>query len=305
MTVTLESITVNRSEIELASKKLIEYGVVKISGETENKSLDSLINAAKRTVAEPSILGSPGFFQKDCHKVIAEVCNTDDQVFDVLLDLTILSIIETANGNKDIMLEEMFVKHDFGDGTQYFPYHRHTGSYREKKNEDQPFSFGFMMYLHRTVEGSFSCSPQTQKIPLDYGEDLANYSVAVQKDVLDRRIQVTGETGDIILFDHRIFHGPSQPASVPRTVILGGFMDSDQNGERTKAPIKCYVHQLSSLSEKQLGILGFRKNTPHLKTDRLHYFSFKKANPGKYMFIKRLIKIFMSFELLLIKCKLK
>tara|TARA_R110002126_G_scaffold13118_7_gene57258 strand:- start:168464 stop:169372 length:909 start_codon:yes stop_codon:yes gene_type:complete len=282
------------TDTESGLRSLKENGITCLRGFPNSVSLEKLINKTNKMLENPSIYGSQGYYQKDRHKKIYEAFLLGEEAHEVLLDERILDIIEGYLGSK-ALIQEMIVKNDLGDNELYFPMHAHTGSYRTSKN-DGPFSVGIMLYTHDTEEGAFCFSPGTHKWNFPHGADPYKYPKEMQKEIFDGMIRVSGKKGDIVLFDHRGFHGPQQPVTKPRTVFLGGFHHAQDHGNKTKCPVAVYTTDLRSLNDRQKDVLGVHSDGAIIPAERLHYNTFKKDNPIAYKLADKIVKVYFKAQ---------
>lgn len=267
-------------DVESGIESLKTNGITCLRGFPNPSDLDTLVRKTQDMLAAPAIYGTQGFYQKDRHKKIYEAFLLGEEALRILLDKRLLDIVE-GYLQSDILIQEMIVKHDLGDNELYFPIHTHTGSYRTKTSPG-PFSVGIMLYTHDTEEGAFCFSPGTQNWDSVHGSDPSNYPKEMQDQIFQNMIRVAGKRGDIVLFDHRAFHGPQQPVTTPRTVFLGGFHNAEDHGGKTKCPVAVYSTHLRVLSERQKRVLGISSAGSVLEAEEMHYNSFARENPTAY-----------------------
>ncbi|MCB9990606.1 MAG: phytanoyl-CoA dioxygenase family protein [Rhodospirillales bacterium] len=273
-----------KDAVAAAVECLREQGVVCLRGITDPAAMEKVTDAVSSVLENPAMLGSTGYYMKDCHKKLHEAFLTSGDVMPLLLDERIIDVCETYMG-EDVLLQEMLVKNDLGDNELYFPVHAHTGSYRTEKNPG-PFSVGIMLYTHDTSAGAFCYAPGTHLWDIPYGADPADYPADMQEQIKTSMQRISGLKGDIVLFDHRGFHGPEQPVKVPRIVFLGGFHSAKSHAYKMKAPTAAYIHDLARLSEKQQRVIGLKSTGVLIPKEKMHYFSFNRANPRTYALMR-------------------
>lgn len=295
----MESLEFIDYDVEGGLKSLRERGITVLRGFPPQ--FESLIQKTNNMLANPSVYGSQGFYQKDRHKKIYEAFLLGEESLQILLDERILDIVE-GYLDANVLIQEMIVKNDLGDNELYFPMHAHTGSYRTNKNAG-PFSVGIMLYTHDTEEGAFCFTPGTHLWDFPHGADPYKYPKDMQDEIFENMVRVVGKKGDIVLFDHRGFHGPQQPVTTPRTVFLGGFHHGKDHGNKTKCPVALYSTDLRGLSDRQRDVLGIRSEGAIIPADQLHYNSFHKANPTSYKMAQNVIQI--GFAIQKMKSKVK
>jgi hypothetical protein len=74
--------------------------------------------------------------------------------------------------------------------------------------------------------------------------------------ILGSRRRLDGKAGDVILFDDRGFHGPDQPATAERTVILLDYYRVKTFGHTQVTPSLMYSADLAGLDTRQQRVLG-------------------------------------------------
>ena len=287
-------ISQNASE---ALKNLREFGVTILRGFHEEKELDILFDKTFELLDNPNILGSNGFYIKNPYTKFLEGLLIDKRILAILLDQKIIDICENLI-NDEILLQEIFVKHDIGSNLNYFNIHCHReDSLRKTKNFNRPYSVGFILYTHDTEAGAFLYAPKSHKQSIYYGSDLSSYPSEIRTDIRKRLCRINGKKGDIILFDHRGFHGPEQPVTTPRTVFIGGFHSSSDYFHKVKVPTPVFISDLVELNDKQLHVLGIRSTGSYFENQDVHYRSFKKTNRSFFKLAKKLIDIYLKLNL--------
>ncbi|MEZ5813646.1 MAG: phytanoyl-CoA dioxygenase family protein [Alphaproteobacteria bacterium] len=276
------------TDVKSGVEGLKENGITCLRGFPDADMLETLITKTNEMLKSPSVYGSQGYYQKDRHKKIYEAFLLGEETLSILLDDRILDIVEGYLGSK-ILIQEMIVKNDLGGNELYFPMHAHTGSYRTVKNQG-PFSVGIMLYTHDTEQGAFCFSPGTHSWNFPHGSDPYKYPEDMQKKIFDGMRLIAGKKGDIVLFDHRGFHGPQQPVTAPRTVFLGGFHNASDHGNKTKCPVAVYTTDLRVLNARQQEVLGIYSDGAIIPKEKLHYNTFQKDNPFAYKTADNVVK---------------
>lgn len=285
--------SVGGGQLSSAIQKLNDFGVVCLRNLAQVQTIDELVRKTQELLSKPAVLGTAGYFMKDCHKKICDGFLVGCESLQVLLDERIIDVCEGYLG-EDVLLQEMLIKNDLGDNELYFPMHAHTGVYRTIKNPG-PFSVGIMLYTHDTTTGAFCYAPGTHSWDVPYGADPDQYPHDMQEKIRQALCRISGRRGDIVLFDHRGFHGPEQPVTVPRTVFLGGFHSAKSHGHMMKSPTAVYVHDLARLSEKQQRVIGLRSSGVLIPKEKMHTYSFHRANPRTYKLVWKALDF--SFDL--------
>src|SRR5690606_22934788 len=124
-----------------------------------------------------------------------------------------------------------------------------------------------------------------------------------RKQIADQMRRFDGKKGDVVLFDHRGFHGPEQPCSVSRTVLLGGFHKTKAFGDVVNTPFPVYPHCLTGLDERQLYALGLGASGPIYSDRHMHLYSSRKANPLKHSIAHSMLKAAFYVDLAMDKAK--
>tara|TARA_B100000965_G_C19592700_1_gene758661 strand:+ start:2247 stop:3158 length:912 start_codon:yes stop_codon:yes gene_type:complete len=244
---------------ELALENLKEDGVVVLRGLENRSNLETINKKIGLILSNPSILGSLGYFQKDQNKKIYDGLLLGKEVVDFVANKSVLNFIESYI-NDEIILNEVLMKNDLGTGTQYFPYHRHTGA-DVGGPKDKPFGCGAILYLHDTETGAFCYSLKSHLIEIEDNPE-GNLSKHKKKKELETNMRkINGKKGDLIIFDERGFHGPEQPVKVPRTVLLYGFQSKIATSNKSRTGIPVIISDLERLDMHQLKSIGVGAGT--------------------------------------------
>ncbi|MBI2233724.1 MAG: phytanoyl-CoA dioxygenase family protein [Micavibrio aeruginosavorus] len=287
--------------VQLAAQKLKDLGVVCLRNLAQEQTIDELVRKTQELLSKPAVLGTSGYFMKDCHKKISDGFLVGPEALQTLLDERIIDVCEGYLG-ESVLLQEMLIKNDLGDNELYFPMHAHTGVYRKIKTPG-PFSVGIMLYTHDTTTGAFCYAPGTHLWDVPHGADPEKYPKDMQDKINQALCRISGRRGDVVLFDHRGFHGPEQPVTVPRTVFLGGFHSAKSHDYKVKSPTAVYAHDIAQLSEKQQRVLGLQSAGVLIPKEKMHTYSFHRANPRTYRLVQDFLNL--SFDLTRAKFRIK
>lgn len=234
---------------------LQENGVVVVRGAVTPEQIESLDKATKDIISRPAISGSIGYYQKDPYKKIYDALLMGCDAVDVVVSERVVALCE-AYMNDECLISEIFMKHDLGMEEVYFPYHAHNGHERIDNGGRSIFGVGAIYYAHDTDEGAFCYSLGTQKLEFPHGEALMDYPKEMRDEILRGMCRIGGKAGDIVLFDERGFHGPEQPTTKSRTVLIYGYQAKRAFGNTLRSPIPVLLNDLGHLSPKQLNVLG-------------------------------------------------
>ncbi len=254
--------------VNSVNKELKKKGVVVIRGLLKDDQLENLQEKTFEMLQKPSICGSYGYYQKDHNKRLYDPLLLCPEAVDVVADERILDCMENFVQSK-IILGEVFLKQDLGTDLIYFPVHtdfsptNHWGGGNEKNtfpmNEEilsSPFAVGFIMYLEDTDSGCFCYSVGSHQLGAPHGTHPENYPPEMIEDMKENMVRVSGKAGDVVIFDDRGFHGPEQPSSDIRTVIIADYMAEKTFGKFVKSPAPVLLPFISHLNQRQLEAMG-------------------------------------------------
>ena len=182
-------------------------------------------------------------------------------------------------------MTECFLKQDLGTNISYFPYHRHTGSDLNTndnitKHTNNKFGCGVMFYLHDTKDGAFCYAPGSHKTPINTKIYLLNQDS--NKDRINKELRrIVGPKGSIVIFNEAGWHGPEQPVTTQRTVILSGYQSRIYSDNKTRTEIPILVSNIGSLSDLQKRAIGFSSGS------RSNFKDYHMRN-GKKTFLDKL-----------------
>jgi hypothetical protein len=238
-----------------AVKQLRDVGVVVLRGLLSEDALDALTGKAANILKNPAICGSIGYYRKDPNKKLFDGLLLGKPAVDLLTNHKIIDVIEGYHG-AEIVMTEVFLKHDLGTNKIYFPYHTHLAPDRLKLPNGQ-LGCGAMLYLHDTDVGAFCYCPGTHHWNSPYGSSPNTYPPDMQAQIHSGMRRVSGRRGDFVIFDGRGFHGPEQPVPTPRTVIITDYSPRQcmkDNALKTGVPV--ILTDLTGLDQRQLHVLG-------------------------------------------------
>jgi hypothetical protein len=269
-------------DFEDKAKRCLEtLGVVVLRGLLSDTALDALTAKTKKILARPALGGSIGYYQKDPNKKLFDCFLLGSEAIAALTHKKMVTVLDQFFG-LDVVMTEGFVKHDLGNNRSYFPYHSHTGMDLDKR-EGEVFSTGVMVYLHDTEVGAFCYSPGTHKLNSPHGADPYTYAEPLRSQILDGMRRIAGLRGDFVIFDGRGFHGPEQPVTVPRTVLLTAYSPiaycrdgAIKNGQ----PI-C-ITDLTGLDAQQLRVLGVGMKAAQ-PLEKFHAYGFNRTRGYRFL----------------------
>jgi hypothetical protein len=258
-----------------AKRCLDDLGVVVLRGLLSNASLDALTAKANRILARPALGGSIGYYRKDPNKKLFDCFLLGPEAIAALTNKKLVSLLDHFFG-LDVVMTGGFLKHDLGNNRSYFPYHSHTGMDLDKK-EGQIFSTGVMVYLHDTEVGAFCYSPGTHKLNSPHGADPYSYAEPLKSQILDGMRRIAGKRGDFVIFDGRGFHGPEQPVTIPRTVLLTAYSPIAycRDGAIKNGQPVC-ITDLTGLDAQQLRVLGVGMKAAQ-SYEKFHAYGFNRT----------------------------
>jgi hypothetical protein len=278
-----------------AINELKDKGVVVLRGLESEKTLDIINNKVKSVLSNPALLGSIGYYQKDPYKKMYDGFLLGKEVVNFVANENLLDVIE-GYINEKVILNEIFLKYDLGSNLTYFPYHRHTGTDVEG-SIDKPFGCGGMIYLHDTNDGAFCYSYYSHKLPISRGAESLISKHNKKGELIQNLHKIIGMKGDLVLFDERGFHGPEQPCSISRKVLLFGYQSKLSTSNRSRSGTPIVISDMISLNKRQLEAIGLgggtRKsfNEYHIRKSVLKTKNYKLFTS----IITRILSIQLSF----------
>lgn len=246
--------TRDRDWLSSAIQKLNNDGVVVLRNLDNNSNIDTIISKANAVLKKPSILGSIGYFQKDNNKKIYDGLLLGKEVVEFVANKSVTNLIEKYIGD-EVVLNEILLKNDLGNGTQYFPYHRHTG--RDVNGpKNKPFGCGAILYLHDTDIGAFCYSLKSHLLNIEDNPESVLDKHIKRDEIKKNLYRINGKKGDLVIFDERGFHGPEQPVKTPRTALLYGFQSKTSTSNKSRTGIPIVISDMINLDSKQLKVIG-------------------------------------------------
>lgn len=264
-----------------AIQKLENDGVVVITNLLDKNIVEEIFLDAKEILNKPSNRGSYGYITKDAYKRMYDGFLFSKHTVNTVSHPKIISIIEGYLQEKIVMTECM-LKHDLGSDSVYFPYHRHTGSDLVNVSGNK-FGCGVIYYLHDTSEGAFCYLPGSHKLPIDNKINLVIQD-SKKNQIIENLCRMDGPKGSLVIFNEAGWHGPEQPISKPRTVVLSGYQSKSFSENKTRTEIPILTSNIQSLSDIQKEALGFSSGSRarymdyHMRNantstiDKLHQF---------------------------------
>lgn len=249
-----------------ARAQLERDGVVALRNIYEATTINFVADRGKWFLSRPNLLGSAGYYRKNYATRFCDPLLFGGKTVDLVTNQNVIDLV--AKYVKDeCFLAEFNLKHDDGINEVYFPLHCDFAAGWKIRNDptnpeltqadmQKPFAVGGAVYLHDTTEGAFCYAPGTHTMGAPHGASITTYPRELRKKIEDDLVRIEGKKGDLILFDDRGFHGPEQPTSVPRTVLLLDYYSRDMFKGRTKTPIPMLLPDLGHLDQRQFEWLG-------------------------------------------------
>ena len=270
----------NKSIVSCLEKK----GVVIIRNLFDNCKIRLINQDWNVYFKHPSISGSVGYSQTSQKKLVNSAFLLGKNVLDVALNLNIIKSIESYMKSECTLAEANAIL-DKASSYEYFPVHSDFAvGWKKSKEMKKPLSLsqmkkpvgvGAILYLHNTEHGCFKYSLGSHKLLSPFGQRLKPYPKDLKSKILNNMHKCKGLAGDLVLFDDRGFHGPDQPSSKDRKVIILDYTRDKTFGSIIVEPHKVKITDLSELSKKQLRVLGMNAN-PIVKSEDYVFTRYKK-----------------------------
>jgi hypothetical protein len=269
--------------------RMTETGVVVLRGLFSEAQIDELNAATQRRLETPSISGSVGYFKPDHPKKFVDPFSIGGVAVDIALDERLAEVVEAYMGS-ECVLSEATIKYDAPTSYEYFGLHsdyaigtrRHADAETAVTAEmmEMPLGIGAAVYYHDCYEGAFSYSFGSHLVPKEHGQKLSAYSSDYQREIMAAWVRIEGRRGDVVVFDDRGFHGPTQPARASRLVMLLDWMNCAAWGGRVQVrPFPILTSDLGRLSARQFRLAGVGAQTM-TTLDKYHlYYSFSQRRP--------------------------
>jgi hypothetical protein len=245
--------------LSIAKENLNKDGLVVLRNIVELKSLERIIKSSANTLKIPSVLGSVGYYQKEFTKKTYDGLLLGKDAVNIVSNEKLLDLTETYLQD-EVRLTEVFLKHDIGANQIYFPYHRHPGK-EFNLSKEVAFGCGVILYLHDTNTGAFCYSLGSHKSEWDYKNYPSLIDSKDENDIRKNFFRIVGKSGDLIVFDERGFHGPEQPVTTDRTILLFGYQSSKATNNTTKTENPVTINDLIDLNNRQLIAMGIKSKS--------------------------------------------
>ncbi len=282
------------------NKTFQDYGVVLIKDFFEKKSLDMFIKESNDFLEDPMINGNFGFFKVDYPKKFVDPfqMSLNSKLF--CLNEKLINVVENLM-KSNCILSEATVKFDKSTSYEYFgPHNDYVEGTKRSKYFDKIVSksminsvlaIGGIHYLHDCDEGSFYYLTKSHKFKAKKGQILDQYPTEVIAELEKGRVKLDGAKGDLILFDDRGFHGPSQPSKKDRLVLLlDWFNEKSWNGKFQMRPFTILSNEIDKFSKKQTRVMGVGSKSMENLPDYHIYSKFRKKKKKTFALIKKIIE---------------
>ena len=298
----LNEVTFKKSSLnkKVLAKTFKDYGVVLIKNFFNQSSLDKFINEANHFLLEPMVNGNFGFFKVDHPKKFVDPfqMSLNSKLF--CLNEELIDIVEHLMNSKCI-LSEATIKFDKSTAYEYFgPHNDYVEGTKRSKYFDKTVSksminsilaIGGVLYLHDCKEGSFYYLSKSHKFKADKGQLLNKYPKEVIYELEKGRVKLDGAKGDLVLFDDRGFHGPSQPSKKDRLVLLlDWFNEKSWKGKFQMRPFTILSSEIDKFSKKQNRVMGVGSKPMENLSDYHIYSKFRKKKSLTFSIIKKIIE---------------
>ena len=265
---------------------LREAGFVVLRNVIADDVVEYVVEGSNRVLQSAALGGSVGYYMKDCAKKMFDPFLLGGPTVQIAVNEWVLDLIEDYLQG-DCILAEIFLKHDLGISDVYFPVHsdfstglKMPGNQNIQLTSDDmqhPIAVGAMLLLHDTIEGGICYSVGSHSLCASHGTDPSKYPDVLWQQITSNMRRVEGRKGDLILFDDRGFHGPEQPVSVSRTVVIFDYYKVQVFGNFVKSPSPVFVTDLADLNKRQLKVLGLGAGVM-IPFEKHHMRSFR-SNP--------------------------
>ena len=275
-------------------------GVVLIKNFFKPKELNNFINEANKFLTEPMINGNFGYLKVDYEKKFVDPFSMGLDSKKFCLNEDLINLVEYLIGNKAI-LSEATIKYDKSTNYEYFGAHNDyvEGTKRSKYFNkvvtrsmiNSVLAIGGILYLHKCNEGAFFYLTKSHKFKAQKGQILNNYPKDVIAELEKGRVKLDGDKGDLVLFDDRGFHGPSQPSKKDRLVLLlDWFNEKSWKGKFQMRPFTILSSEIGKFSKKQKRVMGVGSKPMENLSDYHIYSKFRKKKSFTFSLIKKIIE---------------
>lgn len=266
-----------------ARAQMEDEGFIVLRNAASAETVRALTDRASQILTRPALGGSWGYYRKDIFKKMYDAFLLGRPAIDVVLNPFVIDFVQSYMGGK-LILAEAFLKHDEGMNHLYFPLHSDfaigwtqplTDVVLKREDFDKVIAVGAMMYLSDTTEGAFLFAPGSHRSRSFDHAELSKMPADIRAAVKQSLLRIEGKAGDIVLFNDLGIHGPEQPVTTQRTVLIYDYYNCDVFGERTKSGMPAYINDLAGLSQEQLRILGLGADIM-IPTDAYHVRGFDR-----------------------------
>lgn len=282
----------NNNWFSRAKESLNKDGLVVLRNIVELNSLERIIKSSADILKIPSIIGSLGYYQKEFTKKTYDGLLLGKDTVNIVVNEKILDLTESYLED-EVRLTEVFLKHDIGVNQIYFPYHRHPGK-EFNLSKEVAFVCGVILYLHDTNNGAFCYSLGSHNLDWDF----KNYPSLIDKkdeNYANKNLyRIIGKRGDLIVFDERGFHGPEQPVTTSRTILLFGYQSCKATKNTTKTQNPVIINDLIDLNNRQLTSMGIKSNSRTFYKD--YHLRTSVSKQKKIKIISKFIKFCFFLE---------
>lgn len=298
----LKEVTFKKSKLNTKSlnKTFRDYGVVLIKDFFDKKSLDNFVKEAKEFLEDPMINGNFGFFKVDYPKKFVDPFQMSINSKLFCLNEKLIDVVEQLMKSKCI-LSEATIKFDKSTSYEYFGPHNDyvEGTKRSKYFNkvvtrsmiNSVLAIGGILYLHKCNEGAFYYLTKSHKFKAQRGQILNKYPKDVISELEKGRVKLDGDKGDLVLFDDRGFHGPSQPSKKDRLVLLlDWFNEKSWKGKFQMRPFTILSSEIDKFSKKQNRVMGVGSKPMENLSDYHIYSKFRKKKSLTFSLIKKIIE---------------
>lgn len=245
--------------LSIAKENLVKNGVVVLRNMINLKSIERIVKSSTDMLTRPSVLGSIGYYQKEFTKKTYDGLLLGKDAVNIVCNEKLLDLSESYLQD-EVRLTEVFLKHDIGVNEIHFPYHRHPGK-EFNLSKEVAFGCGVILYLHDTNNGAFCYSLGSHNSDWDYNNYPSLIDNKDKEDINKNFFRITGESGDLVIFDERGFHGPEQPVTQSRSVLLFGYQSSKATNNTTKTGNPVIINDLVDLNNRQLTAIGIKSKS--------------------------------------------
>jgi hypothetical protein len=258
-------VTATEFSVERAAQIIRARGFVVLRNLFPKSLFDEIVQSAHHMLERPAVAGVPGYWKVDHPKKLLNPFILGGGVVDILVNETVLNIVEAVMGSECI-LAETSLKLDNPTPYVYFPMHTDFAAGWNKGAKGgktlapddmrSVVGVGGAIYFSDTDEGAFAYCDGSHLIEAPFGQNLRDYPPEMQAKIMSHCVRCDGRKGDIVLFDDRGFHGPSQPSAKQRLIILLDYYRVSTFGRTQVSPMPIWSCDIGRLSPRQLLAAG-------------------------------------------------